>query len=67
MQPKRNEMIQRYIILLCIALLALSCDNGKGDKVNELIDGGHGIGIDTISLHKIEKHEDSIKAVHPAN
>lgn len=51
----------RYIIIIVVALLALSCGNGKGDKVNEPIDGGHGIGIDTAAVHIIQCQEEIAK------
>ena len=53
--------MNRYIIIICVALLALSCGNGKGDKVNEPIDGGHGIGIDTAAVHVIQCQEEIAK------
>lgn len=28
-------MMNRYIIIIGLALLVLSCDNGKGGKINE--------------------------------
>ena len=37
-------------IILFVALL-LACGNGKGGKNNEPYDGGHGIGIDTATIH----------------
>ena len=57
--------MNRYIIIIGVALLALSCDNGKGGKINEPYDGGHGIGIDTETVHKIQQYEDSIKEKEP--
>ena len=39
--------------------LLLACGNGKGGKVDEPYDGGHGIGIDTATIHQIEMMEDS--------
>lgn len=44
-------------IISLLALLLLSCGNGNGDKVNEPIDGGHGIGIDTAAVHIIQCQE----------
>ena len=55
------RMMNRYIIIIGVALLALSCDNGKGGKINEPYDGGPGIGIDTETVNKIQRYEDSIK------
>lgn len=43
-----------------VALLFLSCGNGKGGKINEPYDGGHGIGIDTETVKQIQQYEDSI-------
>ena len=51
----------KYIIIIGVALL-MSCGNGKGGKVNGPYDGGHGIGIDTATVHKIEHCEDSVRA-----
>ena len=38
----------------------LACGNGKGGKNNEPYDGGHGIGIDTATIHQIDLMEDTI-------
>ena len=38
----------------------LACGNGKGGKNNEPYDGGHGIGIDTATIHQIDLVEDSV-------
>ena len=46
-------------------MLALSCDNGKGGKINEPSSGGHGIGIDTETVKQIQQYEDSIRAMEP--
>lgn len=48
----------KFIIIIGVALL-MSCGNGKGGKTNEPYDGGPGIGIDTATVHKIERYEDS--------
>ena len=40
------------------ALLALSCGSNKGEKNNELLDGGPGIGIDTTTVNEIERSMD---------
>lgn len=45
-----------------VSLIVLSCGNGKGGKTNEPYDGGHGIGIDTATVHEIERYEDSVRA-----
>ena len=52
-----SGMMNRYIII-GITLLLLSCGNGKGGKVNELYDGGHGNGIDTAAIHVIQCQEE---------
>ena len=57
----------RYLIVLGVALVALSCNNGKGGKINEPFDGGHGIGIDTATVHEIERYEDSLRATESIN
>ena len=54
-------MKNRFIIIIGVALLVLSCGNGKGDKVNEPIDGGHGIGIDTAAINIIQCQEEIAK------
>ena len=53
--------MNRYIIIVGVALLALSCGNGKGGKINEPSSGGHGIGIDTETINKIQQYKDSIR------
>lgn len=54
--------MNRYISIIVVALLVLSCSNGKGGKINQPYDGGHGIGIDTEAVKQIQQYEDSIKA-----
>lgn len=49
-------------IIIGIALFFLSCSDGKGGKINQPYDGGHGIGIDTATMNQIQRYEDSIKA-----
>ena len=49
----------KFIPIIIIAVLLLSCGNGKGGKNNEPYDGGHGIGIDTATIHQIDMIEDS--------
>ena len=49
-------------IILFVALL-LACGNGKGGKIDEPYDGGHGIGIDTATIHQIDLVEDSVPLV----
>ena len=50
----------KFIPIIIIAVLLLSCCNGKGGKNNEPYDGGHGIGIDTATIHQIDLVEDSV-------
>ena len=50
----------KYIPIIIIVILLLSCGNGKGGKNNEPYDGGHGIGIDTATIHQIDLVEDSV-------
>lgn len=52
-------------IIIGIALFFLSCSDGKGGKINQPYDGGHGIGIDTETVKQIQQYEDSIKANNP--
>ena len=54
-------MRNKDVIIIGVALL-MSCGNGKGGKTNEPYDGGHGIGIDTATVHEIERYEDSVRA-----
>ena len=49
----------KFIPIIIIAVLLLSCGNGKGGKNIEPYDGGHGIGIDTATIHQIDLIEDS--------
>ena len=53
----------KYIPILLLVILLLSCGNGKGGKNNEPYDGGHGIGIDTATIHQIDLVEDSVPLV----
>ena len=53
----------KYIPIIIIVALFLACCNGKGGKNNEPYDGGHGIGIDTATIHQIDLVEDSIPLV----
>ena len=50
----------KFIPIIIIAVLLLSCCNGKGGTNNEPYDGGHGIGIDTATIHQIDMMEDSV-------
>ena len=58
-------MRPKYFII-GVALVALSCGNGKGSMINEPYDGGHGIGIDTAKVNEIDHYEDS-KTVLPSS
>ena len=53
----------KYIPIIIIMAMFLACGNGKGGKNNEPYDGGHGIGIDTATIHQIDLVEDSIPLV----
>ena len=53
----------KYIPILLLVILLLACGNGKGGKIDEPYDGGHGIGIDTATIHQIDLVEDSIPLV----
>ena len=50
----------KYIPIILLVVLFLACGNGKGGKNNEPYDGGHGIGIDTATIHQIDLVEDSV-------
>ena len=50
----------KYIPIIIFVILFLACGNGKGGKNNEPYDGGHGIGIDTATIHQIDMMEDSV-------
>ena len=54
----------KFIPIIIIAVLLLSCGNGKGGKNNEPYDGGHGIGIDTATIHQIEMMEEKGRPPH---
>ena len=53
----------KYIPIIIVMVLFLACGNGKGGKNNEPYDGGHGIGIDTATIHQIDLVEDSVPLV----
>ena len=53
-----NKIISVAFVFLLSAFLV--CCNGKGEKDNEPYDGGHGIGIDTATIHQIDMMEDSV-------
>lgn len=48
----------KKVIALALLLIGLVACNNKGDKVNDPIDGGHGIGIDTAAVHIIQCQEE---------
>ena len=52
--------LMKYIPIILLVVLFLACGNGKGGKNNEPYDGGHGIGIDTATIHQIDLMEDSV-------
>ena len=49
----------KYIPIIIIVVLFLACGNGKRRQVDEPYDGGHGIGIDTATIHQMELMEDT--------
>ena len=53
-----NKIVSVTFVFLLSAFLV--CCNGKGEKNNEPYDGGHGIGIDTATIHQIDMMEDSV-------
>ena len=53
-----NKIVSVAFVFLLSAFLI--CCNGKGEKNNEPYDGGHGIGIDTATIHQIDMMEDSV-------
>ena len=53
----------KYIPIILFVPLLLACGNGKGGKIDEPNDGGHGIGIDTATIHQIDLVEDSVPLV----
>ena len=55
----------KYIPIIIIVVLFLACGNGKGRQVDESYDGGHGIGIDTATIHQIDLMEDSVPPPPP--
>ena len=60
-----SGMRSKYYIIIGVALLLLSCGNGRNSEVP--IDGGHGIGIDTATVNEIKHYEDSIRTKESAN
>ena len=53
-----NKIVSVAFVFLLSAFLV--CCNSKGGKNNEPYDGGHGIGIDTATIHQIDMMEDSV-------
>ena len=53
----------KYIPIILLIPLLFACGNGKGGKIDEPYDGGHGIGIDTATIHQIDMMEDTIPLV----
>ena len=56
-----NKIVSVTFVFLLSAFLV--CCNSKGGKNNEPYDGGHGIGIDTATIHQIDLVEDSVPLV----
>ena len=52
-----NKIVSIVFVILLSVFLA--CCNGKGRQVDEPYDGGHGIGIDTATIHQLDLIEDS--------
>ena len=48
-------------------LLLISCGNNRAGSIDKPYDGGHGIGIDTETVNRIQQNEDSIHAVRSVN
>ena len=57
--------LMKYIPIILLVVLFLACGNGKGGQVDESYDGGHGIGIDTATIHQIDLMEDSVPPPPP--
>ena len=61
-----SGMRSKCYIIIGVTLLLLSCGNSNGGKNDVLIDGGHGIGIDTTTVNEIKYYEDSIRTKESA-
>ncbi len=61
-----SGMRSKYYIIIGVTLLLLSCGNSNSGKNDVLIDGGHGIGIDTATVNEIKHYEDSIRTKESA-
>ena len=55
----------KHISIILFVTLLLACGNSKGGKNNEPYDGGHGIGIDTATIHQIDLVDDSVPPPPP--
>ena len=62
-----SGMRSKYYIIIGVTLLLLSCGNSNSGKNDVLIDGGHGIGIDTATVNEINQYVDSIRAIESSN
>ena len=62
-----SGMRSKYYIIIGVTLLLLSCGNSNSGKNDVLIDGGHGIGIDTATVNEINQYVDSIRAIESTN
>ena len=51
----------KNLSFLILLVLLMSCGNSNSGKNDVLIDGGHGIGIDTTTVNEIKYYEDSIR------
>ena len=58
--------MKNIVGLFVLALLLLSCGNGKSGE-SEVICGGPGIGIDTATVKEIQRYEDSLRATESVN
>ena len=60
-----NKIVSVAFVFLLSAFLV--CCNGKGGKNNEPYDGGHGIGIDTATIHQIDLVEEKGRPPHESD
>ena len=58
--------MKNIVGLFVLALLLLSCGNGKSGE-SEVICGGPGIGIDPATVNEIQRYEDSLRATESVN
>lgn len=47
--------MNRNLLLIGVTLFAFSCSSNKGEKNTEPVDGGQGIGIDTMTVNELER------------